>query len=48
MRDADAAWLFMRDLAGRLKNRVQLTTNGHRAYLDAVDGALRPSIMRCW
>ena len=38
-RDADAAWLFMRDLASRLTNRVQLTTDGHRAYLDAVDGA---------
>jgi IS1 family transposase len=38
-RDADAAWLFMRDLASRLTSRVQLTTDGHRAYLDAVDGA---------
>jgi IS1 family transposase len=38
-RDADAAWTFMRDLASRLSNRVQLTTDGHRAYLDAVDGA---------
>jgi len=38
-RDADAAWTFMRDLASRLTNRVQLTTDGHRAYLDAVDGA---------
>jgi hypothetical protein len=26
----------MSDLAGRLANRVQLTTDGHRAYLDAV------------
>jgi IS1 family transposase len=38
-RDADAAWLFMRDLASRLTSRVQLTTDGHRAYLNAVDGA---------
>jgi len=38
-RDADAAWTFMHDLASRLKNRVQLTTDGHRAYLDAVDSA---------
>src|SRR5216684_6986283 len=38
-RDADAAWLFMRDLASRLTSRVQLTTDGHRAYLDAVDVA---------
>jgi hypothetical protein len=26
---------FMHDLAGRLANRVQLTTDGHRVYLDA-------------
>jgi IS1 family transposase len=38
-RDADAAWVFMRDLADRLSKRVQLTTDGHRAYLDAVAGA---------
>jgi len=38
-RDADATWTFMRDLASRLKNRVQLTTDGHRAYLDAVEAA---------
>jgi IS1 family transposase len=43
-RDADAAWVFMRDLASRLTNRVQLTTDGHRAYLDAVDGAFGTSI----
>jgi IS1 family transposase len=43
-RDADAAWTFMRDLPSRLSNRVQLTTDGHRAYLDAVDGALGTSI----
>lgn len=43
-RDADAAWLFMRDLASRLSNRVQLTTDGHRAYVDAVDGAFGTSI----
>jgi hypothetical protein len=28
---------FMLDLEGRLANRVQLTTDGHRAYLEAVD-----------
>ena len=43
-RDADAAWLFMRDLASRLANRVQLTTDGHGAYLSAVDGAFGTSI----
>ena len=29
----------MDDLRDRLANRVQLTTNGHRAYLEAVEGA---------
>jgi hypothetical protein len=29
----------MKDLADRLKNRVQLTTDGHKMYLDAVDSA---------
>jgi IS1 family transposase len=38
-RDADAAHAFMMDLANRLANRVQLTSDGHNAYLDAVDGA---------
>jgi IS1 family transposase len=38
-RDADAALLFMRDLASRLATRVQLTTDGHKAYLSAVEGA---------
>ena len=31
------AILFIKDLASRLSNRVQLTTDGHRAYLDAVE-----------
>lgn len=35
-RDAEYAYTFMNDLAGRLKNRVQLTTDGHHAYLNAV------------
>jgi hypothetical protein len=30
---------FMYDLAARLANRVQLTTDGHRVYLQAVEGA---------
>jgi IS1 family transposase len=38
-RDAGTAFAFMQDLAGRLSNRVQLTTDGHRAYLSAVEGA---------
>ena len=35
-RDSEYAYTFMHDLAGRLKNRVQLTTDGHHAYLNAV------------
>jgi IS1 family transposase len=38
-RDADAAFDFMSDVAERLANRVQLTTDGHSAYLGAVMGA---------
>jgi IS1 family transposase len=38
-RGAQAAITFMRDLASRLANRVQLTTDGHRVYLNAVDAA---------
>ncbi len=30
---------FIADLASRLANRVQLTTDGHRVYLDAVESA---------
>ena len=36
-RDAMSAHYFMKDLAGRLSNRVQLTTDGHAAYLSAVE-----------
>ena len=36
-RTADDAWVFMTDLEGRLANRVQLTTDGHRPYLQAVN-----------
>ena len=35
-RDLDSAYTFMHDLADRMANRVQLTTDGHRAYLEAV------------
>ena len=38
-RDAGAAYHFMHDVAGRLANRVQLTTDGHRPYLTAVEDA---------
>ena len=38
-RDAQDANLFIADLAGRLRNRVQITTDGHRPYLDAGEKA---------
>ena len=38
-RDSEAAMEFMDDLAPRLAHRVQLTSDGHRPYLEAVEGA---------
>jgi IS1 family transposase len=38
-RDSEYAMAFMDDLASRLVNRVQLTSDGHKAYLEAVEGA---------
>lgn len=38
-RDIADATIFMKDLAGRLKNKVQLTTDGHKMYLEAVEEA---------
>ena len=35
---------FMDDLASRLANRVQLTSDGHKAYLEAVEGAFGADI----
>ncbi len=38
-RDSEYANAFMSDVAERLATRVQLTTDGHKAYLEAVEGA---------
>jgi IS1 family transposase len=38
-RDAGCAYEFMQDLADRLANRVQLTTDGLKVYLEAVEDA---------
>jgi IS1 family transposase len=38
-RDGECAMWFMDDLRSRLANRVQLTSDGHKAYLEAVEGA---------
>jgi IS1 family transposase len=43
-RDAEYALMLMDDLRGRLANRVQLTTDGHRAYLSAVEEAFGAEI----
>src|SRR3984893_8338132 len=43
-RDSDCAIIFMDDLASRLANRVQLTSDGHKAYLEAVEGAFGADI----
>ncbi len=43
-RDARAALHFMHDLADRLAHRVQLTTDGHNAYLTAVEDAFGTEI----
>jgi len=43
-RDLQTATEFMQDLAGRMKNRIQLTTDGHRVYLDAVDNAFGSNV----
>ena len=39
LRDVPDAMRFMDDLRSRLANRVQLTTDGHKAYLTAVNEA---------
>jgi IS1 family transposase/lambda repressor-like predicted transcriptional regulator len=43
-RDGRAAYEFIKDLAGRLAHRVQLTTDGHRPYLEAVESAFGSEI----
>lgn len=43
-RDVNTAYHFMNDIKGRMANRVQLTTDSHRAYLVAVDGTFGTEI----
>jgi IS1 family transposase len=43
-RHGGAAYHFMHDLSDRLANRVQLTTDGHRAYLNAVEDAFGANV----
>jgi IS1 family transposase len=43
-RDSRAAYHFMHDLASRLAHRIQLTTDGHNAYLSAIETAFGDDI----
>lgn len=43
-RDGEYALAFMDDLRGRLATRVQLTSDGHKAYLEAVEEAFGADI----
>jgi IS1 family transposase len=38
-RDGECAKWFIEDMASRITNRIQLTSDGHKAYLEAVEGA---------
>lgn len=38
-RDGGWAYDFMQDVASRVRGRVQITTDGHKPYLEAVEGA---------
>jgi len=43
-RDAGFASIFLQDVEARLANRIQLTTDGHRMYLTAVEDAFGAGI----
>ena len=43
-RDLGWATEFLRDCASRINNRVQITTDGHKAYLEAVESAFGADI----
>jgi IS1 family transposase len=43
-RDGFTVQAFIRDLADRLTTRVQLTTDGHKAYLEAIESAFGNNI----
>ncbi len=44
LRDSEHARAFVDDLAGRLANRVQITTDGLRAYVGAIDSAFKGEV----
>ena len=43
-RDAESARIFIDDLASRMANRIQLTSDGFKPYLEAVEGAFGADI----
>ena len=43
-RGADTAHEFMQDVASRISNRIQLTTDGHRVYAEAAEDAFGADI----
>ncbi|HEY6768117.1 MAG TPA: IS1 family transposase [Candidatus Sulfotelmatobacter sp.] len=43
-RGAGTAFAFMKDVASRIDNRIQLTTDGHRVYAEAVENAFGSDI----
>jgi IS1 family transposase len=43
-RDGRTAFEFVQDLAKRLSNRIQLTSDGHRVYLEAVEYAFGSNV----
>ena len=43
-RNAETAQAFIQDLSGRLKNKIQLTSDGHKTYLEAVENAFGANI----
>ncbi len=44
LRNAECATAFIQDLKSRLANKIQLTSDGHRLYLDAVENAFGSEI----
>ena len=44
LRNVECATAFINDLKSRLANRVQLTTDGHKIYVDAIDNAFGSEI----
>jgi hypothetical protein len=43
-RDGECAAWFMNDVAERVANRIQITRDGRKAYIEAVEGAFRADV----